>query len=260
MSVVDSAVATSKWAWGQCTYYMGELFNIPWSGNAKDWATGAAASGWEVTQTPAVGDIAVFQPGADGALSPYGHVALVTDVGSGNQFSIKEMNATAGLDRIDSRIVQDVPGVSFIVPPASADNVAALTSALGTTPPNMLNGAGPNIPATTTASSSQQAPPGIIGTVLGALGFTGIGEFFVRAGLVIMGLILFVVGLKLAFAAQAETIINQGAGSSGSSSDSEGDGDTGFGARGKAKVASTPRPPHVPRPPKVARDAAVVAE
>jgi hypothetical protein len=185
------------------------LYNVPWSGNAKDWLTGAENAGWTVTQTPAIGDIAVFQPGADGALAPYGHVALVTSVTGGNQFGISEMNATAGLDKVDNREVTTGSGVGFIVPPASADNVTALTAALGQTPPNMLNGASPAVP-TTTETAATSGTSGVLGFILGALGLSDVGTFFLRGGLIIVGVIMFIVGLRIAFAAQAQTIIQQG--------------------------------------------------
>jgi hypothetical protein len=83
---------------GQCTWYVAGRRPIPggW-GNARSWYYHAAASGWPVGTTPAVGAIAWTSAGW------YGHVALVEAV-QGNQVLISEMNYL-GSYKIDKRWV-----------------------------------------------------------------------------------------------------------------------------------------------------------
>jgi surface antigen len=78
---------------GQCTwgalakwhasegYYPGG-----WTGNAMEWASGAANAGYTVTGTPRTRSILVMQPGVHGS-SSVGHVAWVTAV-NGNEVTI----------------------------------------------------------------------------------------------------------------------------------------------------------------------------
>ncbi len=71
-----------RFAYGQCTYWADYRYHeltgywVPWIGNADQWAAGAAASGWVVSDTPHVPSIIVLQPNVQGAGS-YGHVAVV---------------------------------------------------------------------------------------------------------------------------------------------------------------------------------------
>ncbi|HEM3474518.1 TPA: CHAP domain-containing protein [Streptococcus suis] len=73
---------------GQCTWGAKEM--APWVGNywgnGGDWATSAAALGYEVGTTPKVGAIAVWTDGG------YGHVAYVTDVAANGHIQVKESN------------------------------------------------------------------------------------------------------------------------------------------------------------------------
>lgn len=75
---------------GQCTAYVWEYFNgdIPlYTGNAKEWARYANSK-------PAVGTIAVFPPGNQGA-GDLGHVAVVISV-SGSKMRVSEGNYNGG--------------------------------------------------------------------------------------------------------------------------------------------------------------------
>ncbi len=107
---------------GQCTwgalakwhasegYYPGG-----WTGNAMEWASGAANAGYTVTGTPRTRSILVMQPGVHGS-SSVGHVAWVTAV-NGNEVTIIEMNALAGPYNYNTRTLTDGPGMKYIYAP-----------------------------------------------------------------------------------------------------------------------------------------------
>lgn len=71
---------------GQCTWYVAQIYSIPWSGNANQWPAGAAAAGQAEGQTPVVGAI------MESADSYYGHVSVVTSVSDDNDWTVTEMN------------------------------------------------------------------------------------------------------------------------------------------------------------------------
>ncbi|HTI13479.1 MAG TPA: CHAP domain-containing protein [Dictyobacter sp.] len=68
---------------GQCTYWADYRYHqltgyeVTWSGNADEWAAGAAAAGWYVSSVPHVPSIMVLQPGVQGAAYGTGHVGVV---------------------------------------------------------------------------------------------------------------------------------------------------------------------------------------
>lgn len=73
---------------GECTW--GAKALAPWAGNywgnGGQWAASAAAAGFRVGSTPAVGAIAVWNDGG------YGHVAVVTAVESSTRIQVSESN------------------------------------------------------------------------------------------------------------------------------------------------------------------------
>lgn len=94
--------AGNGYVFGYCTWYVyneraaiGKPIGSNW-GNAVSWAAYAAAAGYRVDHTPEVG--AIQQNG--GGL---GHVAIVVAVNDDGSYTISEMNATAGWDRVDQR-------------------------------------------------------------------------------------------------------------------------------------------------------------
>ncbi|MEY8442928.1 CHAP domain-containing protein [Lactococcus ileimucosae] len=104
---------SNPYPWGQCTWGVWEYFGgkIPtYAGNAGDWAVYANSG-------PAVGTIAVFPPGNQGA-GGVGHVAVVTAV-NGNKLTVSETNFSGpnggGLGIRTTREVS-AAGVSFIRP------------------------------------------------------------------------------------------------------------------------------------------------
>ncbi len=75
---------------GQCTWWASYNRRVTWNGNAAEWLANANAIGVATSDAPSVGAIVVYRPG--GSYSPYGHVALVIDVGA-TSYTVSEMNA-----------------------------------------------------------------------------------------------------------------------------------------------------------------------
>ncbi len=71
---------------GQCTWYVAQIYSIPWMGNANEWPASAAAAGQAEGMTPVVGAI------MESADSGYGHVSVVTAVADNNDWTVTEMN------------------------------------------------------------------------------------------------------------------------------------------------------------------------
>jgi surface antigen len=107
------------WAFGQCTWwaqYKRQDENLRHMGNARYWASSAAARGYRVGRTPVKGATVVFQPGVEGA-GGAGHVAHVEAVYPGGWFLVSEMNFYwngGGWGRVDYRFAYARSGVSFI--------------------------------------------------------------------------------------------------------------------------------------------------
>ncbi len=94
------------------------------TGNAENWAYQAEAGGWTVVGEAQPHSIAVFSSSLVGGV---GHVAWV-DAVSGRDITITEMNTgfgatvangyhTTGFHQFDTRTVEDVPGMSYILIP-----------------------------------------------------------------------------------------------------------------------------------------------
>lgn len=88
----------NHFSYGYCTYYVASRRNIPWSGNAGTWLTGARAAGFATGETPQVGAIIVTSESA------YGHVGIVEAVNGDGTIMISEMNYS-GFARITSRTI-----------------------------------------------------------------------------------------------------------------------------------------------------------
>lgn len=87
----------NSYAYGWCTWYaamrraeLGRPIGEHW-GNASSWAWSAAAQGFAVGTTPAVGAVMANSGGYGG----YGHVAIVESV-DGDSITISEMNGVGG--------------------------------------------------------------------------------------------------------------------------------------------------------------------
>jgi hypothetical protein len=107
------------WAFGQCTWWAQNTRrdeNLSYIGDAKYWASGAAARGYRVGAQPAVNATVVFRPGTEGA-GGAGHVAHVEAVYPGGWFLISEMNFYwngGGWGKVDYRFAHSGYGVYFI--------------------------------------------------------------------------------------------------------------------------------------------------
>ncbi|MFC3927294.1 CHAP domain-containing protein [Streptococcus caprae] len=120
-NVTVSSDSTNLYPVGQCTWGVKSL--ATWAsnywGNANDWAANAAADGFTVGTTPAVGAIIVWSDGG------YGHVGYVTDVASDGTIQILESNYNGNMSIANYRGYFDpnnswTPGVvSYIYAPAS---------------------------------------------------------------------------------------------------------------------------------------------
>lgn len=78
-------IKPNAFAYGNCTYLVAGILNIPWTGNANRWDDNARSMGYIVNETPYAGDVAQSDAGY------WGHVALVLSV-QGNTVLIREMN------------------------------------------------------------------------------------------------------------------------------------------------------------------------
>ena len=109
----SGATVPNRFVAGQCTWYVANMRNIPWMGNAIEWWPNARAAGFAEGQTPQVGAIMVTSE------SGYGHVALVTAV-NGSSWTVTEMNYN-GPFVTDSRTLSpgQTPLVGFIYGQAS---------------------------------------------------------------------------------------------------------------------------------------------
>lgn len=94
LTSTPTEAAQNEFPVGQCTWYAAlvrpDLIGSVY-GDARDWTREAANSGVPVGQWPAVGAVAVLQPGVQGA-DGYGHVAIVRRVGGGGWFEVSQRN------------------------------------------------------------------------------------------------------------------------------------------------------------------------
>ena len=159
---------------GQCTAFVANTFAwIPGNlCNADTWFGNAQKAGLSTTSTPTVGSVATWNAGP--GTSPFGHVAVVTGIIPGG-FSVIEQNFSGGPGVTDARNVtgtglQGLQG--FILPPGG---VAGSGS-----------GSGGGIDLTL-------GIPQAIGSAVTSVTST-VKEGAFRAGFVILGLLLIVIG------------------------------------------------------------------
>jgi hypothetical protein len=95
--------ANHAFPYGYCTYYVSQHRDIPWSGNAITWLSGARAYGFATGDVPKVGAILVTSE------SRAGHVALVESVNDDGTFTVSEMNYE-GYGVISTRTISDSYG------------------------------------------------------------------------------------------------------------------------------------------------------
>lgn len=85
--------------YGNCTYYVAQKRQIPWTGNAGTWLNGAKSYGYETGSSPKSGAIVVTSEGS----SKVGHVAYVESV-DGDNITVSEMNYN-GFGKISTRTI-----------------------------------------------------------------------------------------------------------------------------------------------------------
>lgn len=98
----------SKFAWGNCTYFVANHKNVTWHGNASSWLRNAAAAGVPTGSNPAPGAIITFQ--GSGYNPYYGHVGLVVDV-DGDDVVVKDMNYRRLNEVTIRRVSKDDPSI-----------------------------------------------------------------------------------------------------------------------------------------------------
>jgi surface antigen len=129
----------NPYPYGQCTWWCAD--QEPWCldhgnlGNALDWAANWRERGGFVQLTPAVGCIACFQPGSNGADAVTGHVAVVISV-KGSDFTVSEMNGPNGPGHTDDRACVNDAGVSYLVqqPPTPEPMMETYLASTGVRP------------------------------------------------------------------------------------------------------------------------------
>lgn len=191
---LTSSTATG-WPVGQCTWFVEQFINMPCvlagGCNAGSWLDNAHALGWQTSNTPVPGAIAVFRPGVSGAGND-GHVAMVNGVDGNGGFSTLESNFNgiqASLDSAGnlvgatSRSLGNGAASGFIIPPASAV-IRPLPS--GAT----ANGATMLTDASASSSGGDWGPGGMFNFLKG---------FATRAALFLVGLVLLAVALYVLF-------------------------------------------------------------
>ncbi len=110
----------NRYAAGNCTWWAKN--QAPWwpngAGNAAEWFPYAQQHGFNVSQQPQQGALAVWGPGIDPPFG-YGHVGIVKGVQADGTFTVSEMN-WQGLGKVDDRNVGDRANlVGFILPPGA---------------------------------------------------------------------------------------------------------------------------------------------
>ncbi len=109
----------ARFFYGQCTYWANMRYHnltgvwVTWLGNANQWASGAANSGWVVSGTPKVYSIIVLQAWVQGA-GYYGHVAVVEKINADGSVLTSNWNWAGNWARETFVTFRPGPGVSFI--------------------------------------------------------------------------------------------------------------------------------------------------
>jgi len=107
--------------YGQCTWWANERYHqlhgvfVPWTTNSDAWAWSNRANNfhWQVSGTPAPGDIVDLQPWVQGAYG-LGHVAVVERVLSNGHVIASTMNWGVYYWKVTNVEFAPGPGVSFI--------------------------------------------------------------------------------------------------------------------------------------------------
>lgn len=201
---------------GECMDWVHHFWNVSvGSGNgAKNLLGVAQQQGWQISTTPVVGSIAVFQPGTYSISNgkPFyvgsdGHAAIVTAAsGDGSAYTMSEMNGIAGYGNVDQQTMITSGAVAFVTPPANLkqgnnfeNTFGANSQTLNNVPGTTLGGNAAPLTATGCQSLGQiYATQGGIPVISGVSGFfTWIGQgcvwkrillYMACGGLIVFGL------------------------------------------------------------------------
>ncbi|TFU61426.1 LysM peptidoglycan-binding domain-containing protein [Jeotgalicoccus nanhaiensis] len=106
--VTSASNGANYYDWGTCAWYVfeqrsqrGLSVGNMW-GDAKNWAAGAQAAGYSVSNSPSVGAIMQAPAYTNGAYG-LGHVAIVESVNSDGSIVVSEMQFNGGLGSVSTR-------------------------------------------------------------------------------------------------------------------------------------------------------------
>lgn len=108
--VTSASNGANYYDWGTCAWYVFEQrsqrglgVGNTW-GNATNWAAGAQASGYSVSNSPSVGAIMQAPAYTNGAYG-LGHVAIVESVNGDGSVTVSEMQFGGGLGQVSTRTI-----------------------------------------------------------------------------------------------------------------------------------------------------------
>ena len=119
--VTSASNGSNYYDWGTCAWYVFEQRSqrglgagSNW-GNATNWAAGAQASGYSVSNSPSVGAIMQTPAYTNGAYG-LGHVAIVESVNGDGSVTVSEMQFGGGVGQVNTRTISasQVSGHNFI--------------------------------------------------------------------------------------------------------------------------------------------------
>jgi hypothetical protein len=198
---------SSSYTFGNCTYYVAQLFSwVPAGlGNAKDWLANAQDKGLTISNVPIPGAVAVYGSG----IGPFGHVAAVDKVNADGTFNVSEMNF-AGFNQIDRRTSDMKNVIGFILPPGSV-------STTGTTLPpgvGIISGFSPLPflpPSTDALSNLANSATAVTNAIVPVINWVRTPANWWRVGFVGVGFAMILGGLFVYFIEQEAPAIERGA-------------------------------------------------
>jgi hypothetical protein len=229
--------------WGECTWFVNQVFNLPtaFSGNADTYVQAAEDTpGYKVSSTPAEGTIMAL-PANQGGAGGDGHVAVVTKATQSAagvwSITVAEMNWTNGIGAMDFRnITLPTSGspYQFIYTPSSVINQSLLfdlensialkptksggplTTAISgpgiTTPGNTLADPGTgavaqyNNPVQADTNTATNSVTGLIGWI-----WSSITSGLVRVALFVVGLVIIIIAVWVLLRPAASKVSAEGA-------------------------------------------------
>lgn len=181
--IINAVGNALSYVWGQCTRWVSE--NLSWIpaglGNAGDWLANAQKKGLPTGSTPEVGSVAVW--GA-GTISALGHVAIVKSIDTQAQtITVSEENYLGqGITDLRTVSLNNTGGIiGYIYPPGGSSSSSSSSS----TDLANINFPGGSIQI-----------PNPLQAIASMFQLPDVSTLFWRAGLIIVGIFLFVKGLE----------------------------------------------------------------